>query len=96
MVFVVDELCCPCRAGSTIDSADGDDDNKSYIPAPPVSVVLDQKVVQTDSVSNEGEKKKNAYLERDLFALWCSAADDGIRLYGAKVKVHLDTPYSGK
>jgi hypothetical protein len=57
---------------------------------------LNQKVVQTDSVSNEGEKKKNAFLERDLFALGCSVDDVGVKLHGATIKVHLDAPHSGK
>jgi hypothetical protein len=62
--------------------------------APPVGVILDQRMIQKFSSSGNGDKNKQSLLERDVFAVSCTVTDDAVILYGFDVTVQLDSPAS--
>lgn len=80
------------RAGGIIPSLNGVD----FVPAPPLSVLGDQNLIETASRTSDGEKMKQAHTEQELFGICCSVGDEGLTLYGLDVTVQLDTPTSGK
>lgn len=49
------------------------------------------KVTTADS-----DKKKQSFLDRDLFAVSCSAADDAVTLQGFELTVQLESPASSE
>jgi hypothetical protein len=69
-------------------------DGEDLIAAPPVGVILDQRMIQKVSPSDNGDKKKQTLLERDVFAVSCTVTDDAVILYGFDVTVQLDSPAS--
>lgn len=69
-------------------------DGKDLIAAPPVGVILDQRMVQKVSSNDNSDKKKQSLLERDVFAVSCTVTDDAVILYGFDVTVQLDSPAS--
>jgi hypothetical protein len=82
----------PDMAGGNVDTLEG----ISFLPAPPVSLLVDQQLVEKSSVTTDGEKKKQAYTEQELFGISCSVDGDALTLYGTEMKVQLDTPSAGK
>jgi hypothetical protein len=82
----------PDMAGGNVDTLEG----ISFLPAPPVSVLVDQQLVEKSSVTTDGEKKKQAYTEQELFGISCSVDGDALTLYGTEMKVLLDTPSAGR
>jgi hypothetical protein len=82
----------PDMAGGNVDTLEG----ISFLPAPPVSLLVDQQLVEKNSVTTDGEKKKQAYTEQELFGISCSVDGDALTLYGTEMKVLLDTPNAGK
>jgi hypothetical protein len=79
------------RAGDTLAPVGG----VSFLPAPPVSIMLDQQLIETSSATSDGEKKKISYLEQSLFAIGC-CMDDGPTLVPLDISVKLDSPSAGK
>jgi hypothetical protein len=77
-------------AGGPLEPVDG----KNLLAAPPVGVILDQRMIQKISSSSDGEKKRQSLLERDVFAVSCAVTDDAVILYGFHVTVQLDSPAS--
>lgn len=82
----------PDMAGGNVDKLEG----ISFLPTPPVSLLVDQQLVEKSSVTTDGEKKKQAYTEQELFGISCSVDGDALTLYGTEMKVLLDTPSAGK
>ena len=80
------------RAGGNLETLDG----ISFLPAPPVSLLLDQQLVEKSSVTTDGERIKQAYTEQELFGISCSVNGEALTLYGTEMKVQLDTPSSCK
>jgi hypothetical protein len=81
-----------CRTGEAITSLDG----IHFIPGPPISVLQDQELVETPSVSQDGVSKKEFHISQSLFAITCSVTDhEGVVLYPLNVQVTLDSPTSG-
>ena len=81
----------PDMAGGNIETVEG----ISFLPAPPVSLLVDQQLIEKSSVTTDGEKKKQAYTEQELFGISCSVNADALTLYGTEMKVLLDTPSAG-
>lgn len=79
------------RAGGPLEPGNGE----RLLPMPPVGVVLDQRMIQKVS-SAEGDKKKQTFLDRDLFVISCSVTDDAVTLYGFDVTVQLESPASSE
>lgn len=67
---------------------------KGLLAAPPVGVVLDQRMVEKVSPTNDGDKKRESSLERDVFAVSCTVTDDAVTLYGFDITVQSDSPVS--
>ena len=85
--------CCQQdRAGDPLDRVDG----VTLLNAPPLSVLLDQQLIETESKTADGEKKKTSYIEQHLFAIGCAATPECLTLYPIDISVHLDTPVAGK
>lgn len=75
-------------AGDPLDKVDG----VSLLNAPPLSVLLDQQLIENEKKRADGEKIKTSYIEQQLFAVGCSATAEGLTLYPIDISVHLDTP----
>ena len=71
-------------------------DGIKLIPSPPLSVLLDQQLIENESQSLDGEKKKTSYLEQQLFGVGCSSTADALTLYPLDITVVLDNPVAGK
>ena len=80
-----------CRSGGPIEL----DNGNTLLPMPPVAVVLDQRMIQKTS-SVDGDRKKQSFLDRDLFAVSCSVTDDAVTLFGFEVTVQMESPASRK
>jgi hypothetical protein len=68
----------------------------SLLNAPPVSVLMDQQLIENETKRADGEKVKTSYIEQQFFAVGCSATTEGLTLYPIDISVHLDTPTAGK
>jgi hypothetical protein len=67
------------------------------MPGPPISVLLEQELVETSSVLQDGVSKKECHLSQSLFALACSIIDDqGVLFYALNVQVKRDSPSAGE
>jgi hypothetical protein len=78
------------RAGETIAIVGG----MSLLAAAPVSIMIDQRLIETARTTSTGEKKKTSYLEQSLFAIGC-CMDDGPKLVPLDILVKLDSPSAG-
>jgi hypothetical protein len=67
-----------------------------FIPVPPLSILVDQRLVEKSSTTADGEKKKQAHTEQELFGISCSVNGDALTLYATELKVHLEFPSAGK
>lgn len=68
----------------------------SLLNAPPLSVLLDQQLIENEKKSADGETIKTSFIEQQLFAIGCSATADGLTLYPIDISVRLDSPIGGK
>jgi hypothetical protein len=78
------------RAGGNIATLD----DISFLPTPPLSLLIDQKLIESTSRTSDGEKVKHAHTEQELFGICCSVNENALTLYGTELKVQLDTPTS--
>lgn len=83
---------CLCRAGDPFDKKV---DGIELLPAPPLSVLLDHQLIETETKTTDGDKKKTSFIEQNLFAIGCTATMECLTLYPVDVTVQLDTPISG-
>lgn len=60
-----------------------------------MNILLDHRLIESETKSLDGEKKRTSYIEQELFAVCCNATADGLTLYPVDVTVHLDTHISG-
>lgn len=67
----------------------------SFLRAPPLSVVLEQQMVETATKTSDGANKKSAFLTQSLFGVTCSVRDESLLLYPLEVNMKLDTPTAG-
>ena len=67
-----------------------------FLATPPLSILVDQELVERSETNRDGERKKEAHTTQELFAISCSVNNDGLTIYPIDVKVRLDTPSSGK
>jgi len=79
------------RAGEAVGSING----ASFLPVPPVGILLDQQLVDTSTKTSDGVSKKTSYLTQSIFATACSATGDDLVLYPLDVHVRLDSPTAG-
>lgn len=75
-------------AGDPLGKVDG----VPLLNAPPLSVLLDQQLMENESKTADGEKKKTSYIEQQLFAIGCAVSAENLTLYPMDISVHLDTP----
>jgi hypothetical protein len=66
----------------------------TFVAVPPVAVILDQQMIQRTSNSSDGDWKKQALLEKELFALSCSVNDVALTIHALDVTVVVDSPAS--
>jgi hypothetical protein len=78
----------PDMAGETITRIEGRD----FLPLPPLCILVDQNIVETTSRTSDGEKITRIHTEQELFAVFCSASDAGLTIYGATIFVRLESP----
>lgn len=102
--YVVLKSIHSIRAGEAVDSrilrsADGvggDGAITSFLPVPPVSILLDQELIETLTATSDGVQKKKSYLNQKLFAATCSAdKDHGLTLYPLDIEIRLESPAAG-
>ncbi len=77
-------------AGGPISCIDG----RIFVPVPPLSILVDQNLVETTSRTTDGETISRAYTEQELFGVCCTADDSALILYGTILFVRLDSPVS--
>jgi hypothetical protein len=66
------------------------------MPCPPISILLDQELVETSSVTQDGASRKDCHVSQSLFAIACSVSgDEGVVLHPLNVRVALASPSSG-
>jgi hypothetical protein len=80
----------PDMAGGTVPIVDG----RVFLPAPPLSILVDQNLVETTSRTSDGEKIKHAHTEQELFGVCCTTDEAALTLYGTTMFVRLDSPIS--
>lgn len=76
------------RAGEAILSLEG----MTLLPAPPISVLVDQDVVETAQSTSDGMNKQSSFIIQALFSLSCSISTNGPILLPLDVNVKLDNP----
>ena len=59
----------------------------------PVATVLNQKLVQRQIASRDGEKRTESYLERDVLAMTCT---NDLRLLVLEAKIKVQSPVASK
>ena len=91
-VFFVLTFTLLFRAGGTIDTLEG----TKLVSAPPVTIMIDQNLVENTTRTSDGEKKQQAHTEQELFGVCCSISDDALVLHAAEMTVKLDSPSAGK
>jgi hypothetical protein len=73
----------------------GADPSLSFLPTPPLTLLIDQKLVEHSSWTRDGDRVKESYTEQELFGVCCSVDDcNGVVLYGAEMRVKLESPSS--
>eukprot|EP00539_Tryblionella_compressa_P005224 CAMPEP_0178776172 /NCGR_PEP_ID=MMETSP0744-20121128/24583_1 /TAXON_ID=913974 /ORGANISM="Nitzschia punctata, Strain CCMP561" /LENGTH=290 /DNA_ID=CAMNT_0020433197 /DNA_START=71 /DNA_END=943 /DNA_ORIENTATION=+ len=71
------------------------DSSTSFLPTPPVSLLVDQKLVENSSWTSDGDRVKESYADQELFGVLCSVNEsNGLTLYGAEIRVKLESPSS--
>jgi len=78
----------PDMAGDPFGKIDGHE----FLPIPPLSIMVDQNIVETTSRTSDGEKITRTHTEQELFCISCSANDTSLTLYGAVTHVRLESP----
>ena len=78
----------PDMAGEAITKLDG----LEFLPIPPLSILVDQNIIETTSRTSDGEKVTRTHTEQELFSVCCSADDSGLTLHGATILVSLASP----
>jgi hypothetical protein len=81
------------RAGGNLE---GSQYGISFLPAPPLSLLIDQQFIETTERTSDGDKTQKIYTEQEFFGTCCSVDDSALTLYGITVKMKLDTPSSRK
>eukprot|EP00980_Cylindrotheca_fusiformis_P012669 scaffold3103_cov136-Cylindrotheca_fusiformis.AAC.7 len=81
----------PDTAGGALEASR---DGIRFLPAPPLSLLIDQQFVETTERTSDGDKTQTIYTEQELFGTCCSVDDLALTMYGLKVNVKLDTPSS--
>lgn len=82
------------RAGGTLepDKSNG----KTFLAAPPLSLLIDQHMIETTQRTSDGDKTQKIYIEQELFGTCCAVDDAALTVYGLKLHTRLDTPSSGR
>jgi len=64
----------------------------ALLPAPPISVLIDQDVVETAQSTSDGTNKQSSFIDQSLFSLSCSISTNGPVLLPLDVSIKLDNP----
>jgi len=67
---------------------------KKFVPAPPLTLLIDQHMIETTQRTSDGDKTQKIYTEQELFGTCCAVDDAALTVYGLKVNTRLDTPSS--
>jgi hypothetical protein len=75
-------------AGESISAIDG----VSLLPLPPLSIMLDQELVEEPFKTSDGLIKKNVHLRQQLCSFAVSATDECLKLVPLDISMRLNTP----
>lgn len=67
-------------------------DISTILPAPPVSVLRDQQLVEVETQTTDGVAKKSAHIQQTLFSLVVSATEENLTLVPLAVTMQLHSP----
>ena len=70
-------------------------DDLLLVAAPPLSICLQQELVETSNTTSDGVSTKNSHLEQALFCLSCSVTNEGVMMVPLEIETRLDNPASG-
>jgi hypothetical protein len=71
-------------------------DGHNFLCVPPVGCVLNQRMIQNEFFTQDGERKIKNLIEREVFALTCCINDQGIEIFAFEISVRIDSPTSCK
>lgn len=61
---------------------------------PPLSILIDQHMIETTQRTSDGDKTQKIYTQQELFSTCCVVDDAALLVYGLTVNTKLDTPSS--
>ncbi|CAJ1965692.1 unnamed protein product [Cylindrotheca closterium] len=82
----------PDMAGGCLEPNRGN--GKKFLLAPPLSLLIDQHMIETTQRTSDGDKTQKIYTEQELFGTCCAVDDSALTVYGLKINTRLDTPSS--
>lgn len=89
------------RAGGVVTEVDNREEvissmnGATFVAAPPVSVLLDQQLVETAKTTSDGVNKKDSFLEQTFFSTTCSSNAERLVIFPLDIRIKLATPTSG-
>lgn len=67
-------------------------EDREFLLAPPLSLLIDQHIIETTARTSDGDKVTRSHTEQELFGVCCSADEAGLVLYGVSILVRLESP----
>ncbi|KAL3942036.1 MAG: hypothetical protein SGBAC_003697 [Bacillariaceae sp.] len=67
---------------------------KKFLATPPLSILIDQHMIETTQRTSDGDKTQKIYTQQELFSTCCVVDDAALLVYGLTVNTKLDTPSS--
>lgn len=68
------------------------DPNVTLINAPPLAIIVDQEIVQDQTVTSDGIARKSSHVDQILVGFSCSSSDDGVCIYPLDIEMMLPSP----
>jgi len=65
-----------------------------FLAAPPISILIDQELVETATRTSDGTNKKTLYIDQSLFSIACAVNDEKLTLFPLNISAKLDTPFA--
>jgi hypothetical protein len=61
----------------------------TFISAPPIAIIVDQEIVQDQTVSVDGILRKSSHVDQLLIGFTCSITDEGVCIYPLDIEMAL-------
>ena len=74
-------------AGDAVEKVDG----MKFLVAPPISIILDQQLVETQVTTSDAANRKTTYIEQSMFAIGCVVDKTVLTLVPFDISTKLDS-----